>query len=144
MGRPLVDVFLRPDLDDLAEVHDSDAIGDVTNEREIVGDEQVGETEVALQRLEQVDDLGANRDVERRDGLVEHDHLWIECEGAGESDPLPLPAGKLMRKPICMLGAQTHGPQQLVDARPPFVAAVEVVDAQRLRNDLANGHARVE
>src|SRR5512133_521886 len=46
---PLVDVLLRPDLDDLAEVHDSDAIGDMTNERESVGDEQVGETKVALQ-----------------------------------------------------------------------------------------------
>ena len=49
MRGPLVDVLLRPDLDDLAEIHDSDAIGDVANEREIVRDEQVGEAEVALQ-----------------------------------------------------------------------------------------------
>src|SRR6476620_9564807 len=49
MSRPVVDVLLRPDLDDLAEIHDGNAIGDVTNEREIMGDEQVRETEVALQ-----------------------------------------------------------------------------------------------
>ncbi len=49
-----------------------------------------------------------------------------------------------MRKPIRMLRAQTHGPQQLVDARLPLFAAVEVVDAERLRNDFAHGHTRVE
>ena len=32
MRRPLVDVGLRPDLHDLAEVHDGDAIGDVADE----------------------------------------------------------------------------------------------------------------
>ena len=68
---PLVDVLPRPDLDDLAEIHDRDAIGDVANEREIVRDEEVCKSEVALQRLEQVHDLGTDGDVERRDGLVE-------------------------------------------------------------------------
>ena len=116
--RALVDVVPRPDLDDLAEVHDRDAIGDVTDEREVVGDEQVRETEVALQRLEQVDDLRADRDVERRDGLVEHDHLWVERERAGEADALPLPAGELVREPVRVLGAQAHRAQQLVDRAP--------------------------
>src|SRR4051794_22249288 len=110
MSRPVVDVLLRPDLDDLAEIHDGNAIGDMTNEREIVGDEEVGKTEVALQQLEQVDDLCTNRDIERRNRLVEHDHLWIERERARETDPLPLPAGEFMRKPIRMLGAQADSP----------------------------------
>ena len=95
-------------------------------------------------RLEQVDDLGSNRDVERRDGLVEHDHLWIERERPGESDPLSLSTGELVREAIRVLRAQADGSEQLVDARLPLLAAVEPVDSERLRHDLTHGHARVE
>jgi hypothetical protein len=37
----------------------------VPHEREVVSDEEVGEPELALEGLEQVDDLRADRDVER-------------------------------------------------------------------------------
>ena len=92
MRRTLVDVLLRPELDDLAEVHDRDAIGDVADEREVVRDEEVREPEVALERLEQVDDLRANRDVECRDGLVEDDELRVQRQRAREADALSLAA----------------------------------------------------
>ena len=36
------------DLDDPAEVHDGDPVGDVTDDREVVGDEEVGEVELVL------------------------------------------------------------------------------------------------
>src|SRR5439155_13427074 len=39
---------------------------------------------------------------------------------------------------------QAHGPQQLVDALTTFLTPIEAVDAQRLGDDLADGHARVE
>src|SRR6266540_6750660 len=82
--RPLVDVLLLADLDDAAQVHDGDTVGDVAHERQVVRDEEIREAEVALQRLEQVDDLRADRDVERRDGLVEDDHLRVERKRARE------------------------------------------------------------
>src|SRR5438270_2813714 len=43
MRGPLVDVLLRAELDDLAEVHDGDAVRDVPDEREIVRNEEVSE-----------------------------------------------------------------------------------------------------
>ena len=142
--RPVVDVLLRADLDDLAEIHHRDAVGDVPDEREVVRDEQIGEAEVALQRLEEVDDLRADRHVERRDGLVEDDHLRVEGERARESDPLALAARELVREAVRVFGAEAHRAQQLVDPAATLTALVEVVHAQRLRHDLAHRHARVE
>ena len=60
--------------------------------REVVGDEQISEAEPRLQILEQVDDLRLDRHVERRDRLVADDQLRLDREGAGDADPLTLPA----------------------------------------------------
>ena len=50
--RPLVDLVTCSDLDDLAEVHDGDAVRHVPDDREVVCDEKVREPELALQRLQ--------------------------------------------------------------------------------------------
>ena len=60
------------ELDDLAEIHHRDAVGDAAHEREVVGDEHVGQAELALQPAQQVDDLRLDRYVERRHRLVAH------------------------------------------------------------------------
>src|SRR6266849_6995607 len=57
MARPPVQLPARSDLDDLAQVHDRYSIRDVFDDREVVGDEQIGQVELRLQPLEQVDDL---------------------------------------------------------------------------------------
>ena len=49
MHRRVVDLLARPDLDDLAEVHHRDPVGDVADDREVVRDEEVREPELALQ-----------------------------------------------------------------------------------------------
>ena len=78
-------------LDDLAQVHDHDRVAHVGDGGEVVGDEEVGQAEPRLQVAQQVEDLGADRDVERRDRLVQHDQprrqrpargRW-RCAGAG-------------------------------------------------------------
>ena len=62
-----------------------------------MGDEQVGQAELLLQVFEQVDDLGLDRDVERRDRLVGDDEIGVGRERAGDADALPLAAGELVR-----------------------------------------------
>src|SRR5581483_5492032 len=57
MRRLVVDLMLVADLDDLPEVHDRNAVGHVADDREVVRDEDVRQSEVALERLEQVHDL---------------------------------------------------------------------------------------
>ena len=63
-------VARRRQLDDAAEVHHADAVGDVVDDGEVVRDEEVGEAERALQVAHQVQHLRLHRHVERRRRLV--------------------------------------------------------------------------
>ena len=49
--RVVVELVRRGQLNDLAQVHHRDAVADVTHDREVVSDEQVGQPEVRLQVL---------------------------------------------------------------------------------------------
>ena len=75
MERRVVDHIGVGELDQLSGVEDGDAVGDVAHDGEIVGDEQVGDAELALKILEQVDDLRPHRHIERRDRLVGDDEV---------------------------------------------------------------------
>ena len=75
---------------------------------EVVRDEQVGQVQLVLQVLQQVEDLGLDRHVERRDGLVRHDQPRVEGEGPGHADPLALAARELVRVAVEVLGVQAR------------------------------------
>ena len=72
---PLVQLVGGGDLDDLAEVHHRDPVAHVRDDGQVVGDEDVGERELALQVGQQVDDLRLDRDVQGRHRLVADDQL---------------------------------------------------------------------
>ena len=139
-----VEPLLVGDLDDLAEVHHRDPVGDVLHHAEIVGDEQIGQLELGLQVLHQVDDLGLDRDVERRDRLVADDELGMERQRAGDADALALAAGELVREALGVVAREADHleqlayPPRLLRPRPP------AVDHERLGDDVLDRHARIE
>ena len=57
-------------LDDGAQIHDRDPVGDMAHQPQIMGDEQHGKAEPLLQLEQEIDDLRLDRDVEGRDQLV--------------------------------------------------------------------------
>ena len=143
--RPLVHVVAAADLHDLAEVHHGDPVGHVADDGQIVSDEDVREPELPLQRLEQVDHLRSDRDVERGDRLVEDEQLRVQRERARDADPLTLAARELVREPVRVLRAQSDRLEELVHAPallPPALG--DPVDLERLGDDVADGQARVE
>ncbi len=95
--RPQEEILRGGELDDLAEIHHRDPVGDVADDGEVVRDEEIGEVELLLQLDEQVQDLGLDRDVERGDRLVGDDELRLQDERAGEADALALAAAELVR-----------------------------------------------
>ena len=115
--RPREELVGRRDLDDAPEVHHGDAVGDVADDGEVVGDEDVGEVELLLQLDEQVEHLRLDRDVERGDGLVGDDELRLQHERAGEPDALPLAAAELVRIAVGRLGRHADALEHLVDDR---------------------------
>ena len=115
--RVLADLVGGPLLDDLALVHHRDPVGDVADDADVVGDEEVGEAELVLEVVEQVDDLRLDRDVERRDRLVADHQLRFQRQRPGDPDPLPLAAGELVREAVVVLGGEPDPLQQLLHLR---------------------------
>jgi hypothetical protein len=116
----------------------------VPHHGEVVRDEQVRQLELVLQRLEQVDDLRLDRDVECRHGLVRGDEVRIQRQGPREADPLPLAAGELMRIAGDCVRGQPDDLQELAHAGGGRPSSREPVHAQRLADDPADAVARVQ
>ena len=85
------------DLHQASRAHHRDAVGHVVHHREVVRDEDIGQAELALEVLQQVQHLGLHRDVERGHRLVADEELGLEGEGARNADALALSAGEAVR-----------------------------------------------
>ena len=48
----------RSELDHISKIHDADCVGDVLYDGEVMADEEICESELLLETLEEVDDLG--------------------------------------------------------------------------------------
>ena len=140
-----VEVVGGGDLDHAAEIHDRHAVADVLDDRQVVSDEEIGQSEFLLQVLEQIDDLGLDRDVERGYGLVADDQLRLDRERARYADALALAARELVRVAAHVIGLQADRLEQLDHPRRQFGAGLgEFVDDERLADDAADRHARVQ
>ena len=92
----------------LTHVHDGDAIGDMAHDAQVVGDEEIGQTKLPLQVLEQIDDLRLHRDIQGGDGLVGQDHLRVQHQRPSDADPLPLSAAETVWIAPEMLDLEPH------------------------------------
>src|SRR5690606_6416815 len=92
MARRTVDRLRWPDLDDTSAIHHGDDRSEKRHGDEIVRDDEIGNAEALLQPLQQVEDLRADRNVEGRGRLVEHDNFRLGRQRARYRDALALPA----------------------------------------------------
>ena len=144
VSRPAIELTSRRHLDDLAQVHHRDPVGDVLNDRQVVRDEEIGQVELGLQALEQVDDLGLDRDVEGRNWLVANDEGGVDRQRAGDADPLSLASRELMGVAVGEPRVHPDDVKQLVDPVLPLFPLGQLEDVDRLADDVAHRLARVE
>ncbi len=104
VGGALDDVGDAADLDDAAGIHDGDAVGGLGDDAHVVGDEHDGGAAFAGKRLEQLDDLSLDRNVERGGGLVGDDEAGLGAEGERDDDALAHAAGEFVRVGVESLG----------------------------------------
>ena len=142
--RPGVDVGLVGDLDDLAQVHHRDAVGDVAHHRQVVGDEHVRQVQLVLQVLQQVHHLGLDGHVERGDRLVGDDQLGLQGQGPGDADALALAAGELVGVAVVVLRGQAHQRQQVLHGLLHAVGRLDALDVEGRADDGADGVPRVQ
>ena len=116
MNRVSGDQVRCADLYYLSPIHDGDPAGDVADDWHGVRDEEVGQPEVALQLGKQVDDLGADADIEGRYRLVADDELRAQGQGAGNANALALSAGEFVRIAVAGGFIESNGAQEFADA----------------------------
>ena len=131
-------------LDDLAEVHHRDPVADALHHRQVVGDEQVGQAQLLLQIVQQVEDLGPDRDVQRRDRLIGDHESRVEDQRPGDVDPLPLATGERVRVAPHVLRWQPDPAEHLRDPVLKLGTAGDAVRPERIADDLQQRHPGVE
>ena len=132
------------ELDDAAAIHDGDAIANLAHQPEVVRDEEIRQAELLLQIEQQVHDLRLHRHVERRHGFVADDERRLEGERAREADALPLAAAEFVRILRAGIGIEPDQLEKLRTRARCSSRDPELVNDQRLLDDGAHAHARVE
>jgi hypothetical protein len=79
-----------------AGAHDGDARGNLRDDGKAVRDENIGQGKFALEFLQKKENLCADGNVERGDGLVGDDELGLKNQGTGDADALALAAGEFV------------------------------------------------
>ena len=87
----------RAFLDDAPGVHHRETVGHFHRGAHVVGDEDDGEAEFALQFAQQQQDLDLHGGVERGGGLIGEQHLWPAGQGERDHRALAHAAGHLVR-----------------------------------------------
>ena len=75
MFRPFVETLGVRELNDLTQVHDCHPIAHIFDNTQIVRDKKKRQTELLLEVLEEIQDLGLNRRVESAYRLVSNDEI---------------------------------------------------------------------
>ena len=132
-------------LQQVAQMQHADAVADVLDHGQVVGDEEIGGAGLGLDVLHQVDHLGLDGDVQRRDALIGNDELGVHDEGAGNAHALALAAGELVGIALGVFGGQTHLGQNFLHLLLPLGAGgIHMVDVQPLGDDVTHLFAGVE
>ena len=110
IGQQVVGIGL---LDHLAGVHHRDAVRDLRDKSEVVAHKHEREAELLAQFVEQVDDLGLDRDVEGRGRLVGDDELRVAGQCHRDENALALATRQLVRVALeRAIGVEPHELEQ--------------------------------
>ena len=72
----------------------------MTDDGQVVGDEQICKSTVVAQISEQIEHLGLYRYIQSRNRLIQDHEFWFHRQCAGNAHSLSLAAGELVRVTI--------------------------------------------
>ena len=134
----MVQLLGRGKLHDLAQIHHPDALAAVLHHAQVVGDEEIGQVQLLLQVLQQVDDLGLDGHIQSGHRLVADDELGVEGQSPGDAHPLLLAAGHLVGIAVQIGVGQTHHVAQLQCLLLPLLGGIQLMDHIWLHQDVQN------
>ena len=103
------------ELDDLASMHHGDTAAQVADHGEIVRNEDQRQREALLYVVEQIENLGLNRDVECGHRFVQDEKLGLEGQSASNPEPLPLATAERVWVALGHLPGKAYDVEQLAD-----------------------------
>src|SRR5579862_18137 len=137
-------LFGGADFDEAAGLHHGDPICKLSQNGHAVRNDDRGQTKIALKLREQLEDLSANRNIQRRNGLIANDYVRTHYEGTGDIDPLALSTGKFVRKTFENIRLQADRSDDFVKPCPTVGGTqLRLVNVERLGHDVANSHPRI-
>ena len=134
-------------LDQLARVHYEDPVSSLGDDTQVVSDQEDGEAELVFHAHNEAQDLGLDRNVERRRWLVRDEQAGVVGQGGRDHHPLLHPPGKLMRVlEICFFRIVDPDVAQEPDdpVTEEFLALAALMEPDRLTDLPAYGKERVE
>ena len=81
------DLVSRPFLDDFAKIENGDAVADMLDNAETVGNQHVGQVVLRLQAHEEIENLRLNGDVESGCRFIKHQQPRVEGQGRVPARP---------------------------------------------------------
>ncbi|KAG1246216.1 hypothetical protein G6F65_020802 [Rhizopus arrhizus] len=130
--------------DDLAQIHHRDVVADVLDHGHVVRNEQERLPLLPLDPPQQVQNLRADGNVQRRHRLIAHDQVRRAGQRPGHVQALPLPTGKLVRKQLALFGPQPHQFKHCGHARFAPAGRVDAHQVQRRPHNVFGALARVQ
>lgn len=138
------ELFRGAPLDDASLPHHRDVRAEVVDDSQIVADEHIGDTELGLQVLHEVEDLCLNRYVKGTHGFIGNDESWPGYQGPCNRNALALPAREFVGVFFVVGSAQPDRFQGL-DCPATLACMVGVaMGGQWLSHDASHGLTRVE
>ncbi len=144
MARLVIERVRRALLHDPARVHDRSVCAGLSDDRQVVRDEDEREAELVRQVREELQDLGLHHHVERGRRLVGEENTGVAGERHCDRGPLAHPAGELVRVALRPIRRDADRLEELADPRRRFLSAREAVELHRLGDLLADTPNRVE
>ena len=92
----LIDRFPGAKLHNVSQIHYHDAVAEMLDNPQIMGNEHIRQVEFLFDVLHQVDDLSLNGHVQGADRFIADHKFRIQRNRPGNSHTLPLAAGKFM------------------------------------------------
>jgi hypothetical protein len=137
------DGFRVANLDQFAQVHDTNPITHMLDRGQVVADQEIGDTELSLQIFQEIENLRPDRDIEGGDRLVEDHQGRLQHQGPGDPDTLTLATAKLMGKALRTVCREPYGAEHLLQALlagVPWVA----MNGHGFGDDVTDAHAWIQ
>src|SRR5260370_24241432 len=117
--------------------------GEISDDTQIMTDEDEREVEFSLQIPEKIEHLRLNGNVKGGDRLVGNDEVWFERDRARDSNSLPLATGQLMREMASEAAAESNKIQGLGDTSVALLA-LNAMGNEGLGDDLGHSGSWVQ